>query len=73
MGPRHLATALVLSRWETVAYSWDGGTLNNFDIYVKEGSGDPRRLTTEDAVDFSPSWSPDGGSIAFFRRNGDTD
>ena len=56
-----------------VAYSWNGGTLNNFDIYVKEGSGDPHRLTTEDAVDFSPSWSPDGGSIAFFRRNGDTD
>ena len=56
-----------------VAYSWNGGPLNNFDIYVKEGSSDPRRLTTEDADDFSPSWSPDGNSVTFLRHEGDKD
>ena len=52
-----------------VAFSWDGEKQDNFDIYVKLiGAGLPLRLTTDAADDFSPAWSPDGGTIAFMRR-----
>jgi len=51
-----------------VAFSWDGETRNNFDIYVKPvGSGPPLRLTADPAADVNPAWSPDGRSIAFHR------
>lgn len=33
--------------------------------------GAPRRLTSADAEDKSPAWSPDGGSIAFLSARGD--
>ena len=33
---------------------------------------DVRRLTTDPAVDDAPSWSPDGGHIAFLRMSGGT-
>ena len=51
-----------------VAFCWDGEKQDNFDIYIKLiGSGSPLRLTTDPAIDGSPSWSPDGRSIAFLR------
>jgi eukaryotic-like serine/threonine-protein kinase len=51
-----------------VAFSWDGGELNNVDIYVKQVDGvTPVRLTTDPAVDSYPAWSPDGRGIAFTR------
>jgi Tol biopolymer transport system component/tRNA A-37 threonylcarbamoyl transferase component Bud32 len=54
-----------------VAFSWDGEKQDNFDIYVKLiGSGRPLRLTSDTAQDWAPSWSPDGGSLAFLRRDG---
>jgi Tol biopolymer transport system component/tRNA A-37 threonylcarbamoyl transferase component Bud32 len=54
-----------------VAFSWDGGSQGNFDIYVKViGSGGPLRLTSHPAEDLAPSWSPDGTSIAFLRYEG---
>lgn len=42
----------------------------NRDIYIynSDGSGPPRRLTTDEADDFAPAWSPDGDTIAFNNR-----
>ena len=55
-----------------VAFSWDGETRDNFDIYVKlVGAGNYLRLTTDPAEDSSPAWSPDGRSIAFLRDLGE--
>jgi Tol biopolymer transport system component/DNA-binding winged helix-turn-helix (wHTH) protein len=51
-----------------VAFSWNGPTLDNPDIYVKStGPGEPIRLTTNPGRDDSPAWSPDGRFIAFLR------
>jgi Tol biopolymer transport system component/DNA-binding winged helix-turn-helix (wHTH) protein len=51
-----------------VAFSWNGPTLDNYDIYVKlAGPGEPVRLTTSPARDESPAWSPDVRFIAFIR------
>jgi Tol biopolymer transport system component/DNA-binding winged helix-turn-helix (wHTH) protein/tRNA A-37 threonylcarbamoyl transferase component Bud32 len=55
-----------------VAFSWDGETRDNFDIYVKlVGAGDYLRLTKDPAEDSSPAWSSDGRSIAFLRDLGE--
>jgi Tol biopolymer transport system component len=55
-----------------VAFSWNGETQDNFDIYVKLiDSPTPLRLTTDPADDFHPAWSPDGKSIAFERDVGE--
>jgi len=52
-----------------VTFSWNGSNQDNFDIYVQQiGAGTPHRLTTDPRNDYSPSWSPDGRTIAFLRR-----
>jgi eukaryotic-like serine/threonine-protein kinase len=51
-----------------VAFSWNGGKEDNYDIYIKPiGPGPARRLTSDPAGDYSPHWSPDGNWIAFYR------
>ena len=56
---------------EQVAFAWSGEKFDNTDIYVTlVGSTGVRRLTTDPADDYAPSWSPDGRRIAFLRRTG---
>jgi len=51
-----------------VAFTWDGESQENHDVYVKAlGAEQPLRLTTDPARDGSPAWSPDGTRIAFLR------
>jgi DNA-binding winged helix-turn-helix (wHTH) protein len=53
-----------------VAFSWNGSTGDNYDIYVKlVGPGRALRLTTDSAFEDSPAWSPDGRFIVFQRFN----
>jgi Tol biopolymer transport system component/DNA-binding winged helix-turn-helix (wHTH) protein len=56
---------------EQVAFAWTGEKFDQTDIYVTlVGSTDVRRVTTDPADDFAPSWSPDGRRIAFLRKTG---
>lgn len=55
-----------------VAYTWEGPSQDNFDIYVEViGSQKPVRLTSHPDVELSPRWSPDGRKIAFIRAHAD--
>ena len=53
-----------------IAFSWSGGQRRlDLHIYVKPvGAGDPVQLTSAPGYDLWPTWSPDGRTIAFFRR-----
>jgi Tol biopolymer transport system component len=56
-----------------VAFTWTGAKQDNQDVYVQQiGAGAPLRLTTDPSNDSSPAWSPDGLSIAFLRRQADS-
>jgi Tol biopolymer transport system component/tRNA A-37 threonylcarbamoyl transferase component Bud32 len=63
-----LTTHPVLSRdGKMIAYASDRATQKNLDIWVHpltEG-GQPIRLTTHEADDSTPDFSPDGGLVAF--------
>jgi len=49
-----------------IAFSWNGVSGDNTDIYVNLiDAGEPLRLTTNPADDFSPAWSPDGRTSHF--------
>jgi eukaryotic-like serine/threonine-protein kinase len=51
-----------------VAFSWNGPTEKNRDVYVKLiDSGEPLRLTSHPDFDVGPIFSPDGRQIAFSR------
>jgi TolB protein len=51
------------------------GDATGAEIYVirADGTGPPRRLTTNTEEERAPSWSPDGQRIAFCCRSGGTD
>jgi Tol biopolymer transport system component/DNA-binding winged helix-turn-helix (wHTH) protein len=52
-----------------VVFTWTPEGQANTDLYVQQiGTGVHRPLTTDPANDYSPSWSPDGLTIAFLRR-----
>jgi Tol biopolymer transport system component len=58
---------------EQIAFSWSGEKSDNTDVYVTlVGATEARRLTTDPAEDYAPSWSPDGRRIAFLRKVGQT-
>ena len=52
------------------AFTWDGDVPDGpLHVYISlVGKGTPLRLTPENEHDSGPSWSPDGQSIAFLRR-----
>jgi Tol biopolymer transport system component/DNA-binding winged helix-turn-helix (wHTH) protein len=51
-----------------IAFVWNGANSENTDIYVKLiKTGEPVRLTENDADDLSPTFSPDAAHIAFVR------
>ncbi len=50
------------------AFTWDGDSLNNKDIYIKlVNSGSIVRLTSSPKEDLHPVWSPNGEMLAFLR------
>jgi eukaryotic-like serine/threonine-protein kinase len=54
-----------------IAFGWDGGSDNSFDLYVKVvGTENVSRLTHKPSIWLAPAWSPDGRTIAFARKSG---
>jgi Tol biopolymer transport system component/DNA-binding winged helix-turn-helix (wHTH) protein len=53
-----------------IAFSCDGGQIYNTDICVKmTNEGNEVRITSDQAAEQQPAWSPDGHSIAFLRSS----
>ena len=57
-----------------IAFSWDGESRDNSDIYLKlVGPGRSVRITTDPRPDICPAWSRDGRWIAFLRQLADNE
>lgn len=53
---------------KTMAYLWDEGTGNTAHVFLhRVGEAQPHRLTSTNAEEFRPVFSPDGTQIAFLR------
>ena len=53
---------------QRVVFAWHRESSDNYDVYVQlVQGGTPLQLTSHAQHDWSPVWSPDGGSIAFLR------
>jgi Tol biopolymer transport system component/DNA-binding winged helix-turn-helix (wHTH) protein len=54
-----------------IAFSWNGGSGSNFDLYTMPADGGtPTRLTRDPSTEVEPAWSPDGHRLAFARGAG---
>ncbi len=54
---------------ESIAFAWNGGAGDNFDLYIKQIGGEaPLRLTEAPGDERNPAWSADGKQIAFVRE-----
>lgn len=53
-----------------IAFSWDGESGENEDIYVRQTvEGELVRVTSHPSADSRPVWSPDGHYLAFLRAS----
>jgi Tol biopolymer transport system component len=64
--PRYSPDGTKIAFTATVNVPIPGGGLNNADVYVINADGTGlKRLTYEQSQELSPTWSPDGQTIAF--------
>ncbi|MBC7927351.1 MAG: serine/threonine-protein kinase [Bryobacteraceae bacterium] len=55
-----------------VVFVWEGENNDNSDLYIKPVRGvGLERITTNEAEDVSPTWSPDGRRLAWLRASED--
>ncbi len=70
--PGHEISPALSPDGNEVAFSWQGASGDNWDIYVKQpGSEGQLRLTSDPGDDLHPTWSPDGTQIAYLHFDAD--